>query len=135
MESTFEACENFVKFSINGFDGSKILSMRKLFFLTSLTEFKFENFNTPEVIDASYMFSSCSGISSFSLNGLDLPKVKDISHFLEFSFSILEFDDKGFETATQLENTASMFFALTSIQSIKIQNLKTGNVKQAMLKI
>ena len=43
------------------------------------------------------MFALACDITSFKLNGLDISNVVDMSHFLEFAFSLKEFDKTDIE--------------------------------------
>ena len=79
MEGTFEECMELYNFTLDGFDGSALTSMKNLFFQTSLYSYEFTNFDTSNVKDVSNMFSACNGLSSFSLKGLDLSSVTDMS--------------------------------------------------------
>ena len=58
MVSSFENCENLKNIENNGFDTSLVISMKKMFYNTGISEFDFNkiNISTNNVEDISYMF-------------------------------------------------------------------------------
>ena len=57
MNNTFEFTNNLYTFNITGFSGNKIKSMKRLFYGSNLKSCYFENFDTNNLEDISYMFS------------------------------------------------------------------------------
>ena len=51
MVSTFEDCAHFNHLNLTGFDGSKIKSMKKLFYQSELMNYYFNSFNTENLED------------------------------------------------------------------------------------
>ena len=56
MISTFQNCENLNFFNISGFNVEEVKSTKKLFYNTSLSEVYFNDFNSINLVDMSYMF-------------------------------------------------------------------------------
>ena len=60
MENAFQNCQNLTQFKIKGFDTSKLVSLKNLFYETSLNSIELNDFNTQNVKDMSYMFYGCN---------------------------------------------------------------------------
>ena len=56
INSAFENCNNLKSFNIFGFDTKEIKSLHKLFYNTQITNVNFENFETNNIQDFSFMF-------------------------------------------------------------------------------
>ena len=67
MENAFQNCKNLTEFKIKGFDTSKVVSLKNLFYETSLNSIELNDFNTKNVKDMSYMFYGCNSLSYLSL--------------------------------------------------------------------
>ena len=82
MISTFENCQNLQSFDLAGFNFESIKSMKKIFYKTSLKQFKTTKLNTYNLEDISYMFAN-SPIETVSFENIIINNVKDMSHFFE----------------------------------------------------
>ena len=78
MISVFETCQKLVNISIMGLDTSKVKSMKKLFYKSSLNNSNFTNINTENVKDMSYMFSSTL-FTELDLSSFNTENVEDLS--------------------------------------------------------
>ena len=126
MVSTFEDCTNFNHFNLTGFDGSKIRSMKKLFYNSELMNYYFNSFNTENLEDVSYMFAS-TAINKFSLKGLNTSKITDMSYLFYNCPSADEYDFSDIDTSS-LTNMSYMFANSGTFNEIDLSKFKTSQV-------
>ena len=105
MISAFEDCQRLTEIIIHGFDTSKVTSMKKLFYRTSIDKIDMSDLSTKSVTDMSYMFASTE-ISHLNTSTMDTSKV---------------------------ETMISMFQYCNSLQSLYLSNFNTENVKDNSL--
>ena len=79
IESAFENCQQLSEFSIEGFDTSKLTSIKGLFYNTDITNVNLIGLNTENVVDMSYLFAF-SKLSKIDLFLLDTTNVQNISY-------------------------------------------------------
>ena len=116
MISTFENAKNFQNFTITGFNGDKLKSLKKVFYKSGLNEFHIPYDFTSNVEDMSYMFSS-SLIEKFLFSSLNINKVKSISHMFEKCDSLIEIDFDNINI-NNINDMSYLFFSCSSIQKI-----------------
>jgi surface protein len=124
MESAFENCENLESFYIKGFNTKKIVSLKKLFYQTSLKNVEFNDFNSESVIDVSYMFSS-SSIENIDLSFLHKNKVEYMNHMFSSCTSLTSLDLSKINTS-YVKDINNMLGHCESLSSINLDNFKTN---------
>ena len=102
MESTFENCDNLFFFNNTGLYSEKFRSTKKLFYETSLTENYFNDFNSINLEDISYMLAFTL-ISEFQSEGINTKNVKTMSHLFEECISLTKVDLSLFDTSNSVD--------------------------------
>ena len=97
MESMFEGAQNLEKIIIKGFDTSKVKSMKKLFYKTSLSEIDISDINTENIKDMSYMFAFTK-IEKLNLSNFNTSQIEDMSFMFQECNTLLEIDISNFNT-------------------------------------
>ena len=83
MISAFEDCQSLYEITIKGFDTSKVTSMKKLFYRTSISQIDISDLSTKSVTDMSYMFAS-TDISKIDVSTMDTSKVETMESMFQF---------------------------------------------------
>ena len=125
MISTFENCEKFKSFKVEGFDASKIKSMSKLFYKTSLSDYHFNSFNALNLQDISYMFAH-THISEFSLN-INTEQVINISHLFQECESLISID-LDLINSKNVKDMSYLFSYCYTLESLDFTNFYTNQV-------
>ena len=110
MASAFEDCQNLRKFNISGFDTSKVTSMKKLFYRTSLSEIDLSKLNTKNVKDMSYMFASTE-IIQINITTMDTSNVETMASMFQYCRDLISLDLSSFNTEN-VKDMSYMFFFL-----------------------
>ena len=118
MISTFESCSFLEKVDINGFDTSQLLSIKKSFYNSAVSDINLNietyniedmsfafagtnlnfdnlfklNINKNNVQNISYIFYKCSSLTQFNFSLINISNVKDMSHMFESCESLKEID-------------------------------------------
>ena len=82
MISSFENSTNLKKIIIKGFDTSKVKSMKKLFYKTSISEIDLSEINTESIEDMSYMLGF-TNIEKLNLSNFNSSNVENISYMFQ----------------------------------------------------
>ena len=126
MKGAFENCPDIDKIIINGFDTSKVTSMRRLFYNTGIYEFDVSSLIAKSVTDMSEMFALTS-IFEMDLSKLDASNVKNMSKKFQFCGNLNELI--LFESSTEnLEDMRYMLYFCSALYYIDFKNLKTNKV-------
>ena len=104
--STFENCYNLNSFSIKGFNTNEIISAKKLFFNSGLTNINISDLGLNNIEDISYMFASTE-LKSLDLSKLNTSKVKNMSYMFYNIPSITEIDLSNFDSSN-VENMSHL---------------------------
>ena len=110
IASAFEDCQGLKKFNISGFDTSKVTSMKKLFYRTSISELELSGLNTKNVKDMSYMFASTE-IIQLNVTSMDTSNVETMASMFQYCRSLVNLDLSSFNTEN-VQDMSYMFFFL-----------------------
>lgn len=155
MSYMFRACD-FESLNLTSFDTSNVVYMNNMFDGpgSKIVSIDVSNFNTEKVIDMSYMFSYCGGLTSLDLSNFDVSKVIDMTCMFEkceslkqlivfngstsnvtnmkgmFSYceSLESIDLSGFNTSKVID-MSNMFYWCTSLKSLDLHTFDTRNVR------
>ena len=95
---------------------------------TNLTSIDFgENFNTENVTDMSWMFYSCSGLTSLNLSNFNTSNVTNISCMFYGCSSLTSLNLSNFNTAN-VTGMGDMFRDCSNLTSLNLSNFNTSNV-------
>ena len=95
---------------------------------TNLTSIDFgENFNTENVTDMSWMFYSCSGLTSLNLSNFNTSNVTNISCMFYGCSSLSSLNLSNFNTAN-VTGMGDMFRDCSNLTSLNLSNFNTSNV-------
>ena len=95
----------------------------------ALEEINLNNFNTSEVTNMSYMFSSTNFVN-LDLSMLDTSNVTDMSYMFNENYVLENVDLSSFNTSN-VTNMSYMFFDATSIINIDLRNADFSNVNES----
>ena len=86
-----------------------------------------EYLNTANVTDMSYMFSSCSSLTSLDVTHFNTAKVTNMSSMFSSCLSLTSLDVTHFNTA-KVTNMNKMFSNCSALTSLDVTNFNTANV-------
>ena len=116
---------------ISGFenlDTSNVADMSYMFYsCSSLSSINLSELNTSNVIDMSLMFSGCSSLSSINLSGLNTSNVIDMSSMFSGCSSLSGIDLTSIDTSNVID-MKHIFSGCSSLNSINLDSLNTSNV-------
>jgi len=126
MVGAFENTQNLNEFYINGFDTSKITSLNKLLYKSSLSEINLTNFKTTNLKDISYMLSS-TRLSTVDFSNFNSSIVEDMSHLFEGCkiLNKINFNSPYFITKN-VKNFSNMFKECDSLVELDLSNFDTS---------
>ena len=110
MISVFEDCQSLYEIIITGFDTSKVTSMKKLFYRTSIDKIDISDLSTKSVTDMSFMFAS-TDITRLDTSTMDTSKVVTMANMFQFCGSLETLDLSNFNTEN-VKDMSNMFFFL-----------------------
>ncbi|WP_418329963.1 BspA family leucine-rich repeat surface protein [Segatella sp.] len=88
--------------------------------------------NTEQVRDMSYMFYSCSALTSLDLSNFNTAKVRDMSYMFFRCSALSSLDLSNFNTAI-VTNMSYMFFNCANLSSLDLSNFNTAIVSDMSL--
>ena len=109
-------------------------SLKSFFWgLTKLETIKdLKYLNTEQVRDMSYMFYSCSTLTSLDLSNFNTAKVRDMSYMFFRCSALSSLDLSNFNTAI-VTNMSYMFFNCANLSSLDLSNFNTAIVSDMSL--
>ena len=131
-------------FDLNYFDTSMVENMGSMFYETtrSMESIDLSNFDTRNVVDMSYMFSSritlfddpanAPKIKNLDLSMFNTEKLEDASAMFQELFFLESLKIPNFNTPN-LKKMDMMFSGLANLRELDISNLKTSNVNSMVL--
>ena len=109
-----------------GLNSSKVTSMKTLFGSETVLTTLNQNFDTHNVTDMSYMFSSCSKLRSVDLSNFDTSSLTTMqSMFTNSGLSSIDFS--SFDTHN-VTNMSSVFYGCNYLSTIDLNVFDTSNV-------
>ncbi len=94
---------------------------------TKLTNITFDNFDTSQVINMSYMFAYYSSLTSLNLSSFDTSKVTNMSDMIRYCSSLTSLNLSSFDTS-KVTNMTHMFADCSSLTSLNLSNFNTSKV-------
>ena len=124
----FYDCDKLTEIqSIGNLNTSEVQDMSYMFSSCSrLTSLNLSNFNTDNVTNMSWMFAGCSGLTSLDLSSFNTTNVTDMSHMFSDCSGLTSLDLSSFNT----ENVTSMslMFYCSGLTSLNLSSFNTENV-------
>ena len=106
----------------------QVRDMSYMFYSCSaLTSLDLSNFNTAKVRDMSYMFFRCSALSSLDLSNFNTAIVTNMSYMFSDCSTLSSLDLSNFNTAI-VTNMSYMFFNCANLSSLDLSNFNTAIV-------
>ena len=103
----------------------KVSSLKKLFYECEATkEIKFKIFNTKNITDMSFMFSSCSNLVKLDILKLLTDNTTSMYNMFSNCIKIKELDLSSFNTEN-VEDMDSMFYGCESLEKLDISKFMT----------
>ena len=94
---------------------------------SGLTSLDVSHFDTANVTDMSDMFSSCEGLTSLDVSHFDTANVTDMSDMFSFCSGLTSLDVSHFDTAN-VTNMSDMFQICSGLTSIDVSRFDTSKV-------
>ena len=111
----------------------QVRDMSYMFYSCSaLTSLDLSNFNTAKVRDMSYMFFRCSALSSLDLSNFNTAIVTNMSYMFSDCSTLSSLDLSNFNTAI-VTNMSYMFFNCANLSSLDLSNFNTAIVSDMSL--
>ena len=113
---------------LENLDTSQVTDMSYMFFTCSeLTTLDVSHFNTSKVTDMSYMFTDCQDLPSLDVSYFNTSKVTDMSHMFAYCPSLLNLDVSHFNTS-KVTDMSEMFADCRSLRNLDVSNFDTSQV-------
>ena len=135
LESTkglFKDC-HIKKINFSNFNGKKIKDMSYMFATcTELTSLDLSSFNTSNVVSMSYMFKRLNGSISLNLSNFNTSKVTHLNSMFEASkFLVLDLSGFNFENVVYDSVNKDFFFIFTNsyLKFLSIKDIKINETK------
>ena len=107
---------------------SEVINMSWMFgFCSGLTTLELSSFNTTNVTNMSYMFSGCSGLTTLDLSHFNTTNVTDMNNMFSGCSDLTALDLGNFNTA-KVSNMSSMFSGCSGLTTLDLGNFNTSNV-------
>ena len=117
-----------IEVSFNGIDTSKLIDMSFMFgYCSGLTSLDVSSFNTSNVLSMYGTFCGCSGLKSLDVSNFDTSKVTHMSSMFAFCGSLTSFDVSNFKTSN-VTDMNHMFDGCTNLISLDISGWNTSKV-------
>ena len=109
-------------------DASSITDMSYMFTSCSgLTSLDLSGFNTSAVTSMSYMFAYCSGLTSLDLSGFNTSAVTNMESMFESCSGLTSLDLSGFNTSA-VTSMSRMFASCSGLKSLDLSGFNTSAV-------
>ena len=106
----------------------KVTDMSFMFYsCSSLTSLDVTNFNTEKVMNMGSMFSSCSSLTSLDVTHFNTANVEDMNYMFSNCSSLTSLDVTHFNTAN-VKDMGSMFSNCSSLTSLDVTHFNTEKV-------
>jgi len=92
-----------------------------------LNKINFDNFDTSNVTNMSYMFSYCYRLETLNLSGFDTSNVTNMSGMFSNSHKLTSIDLTNFNTSN-VTDMSSMFFSTNLLKTLDLTSFDTSNV-------
>ena len=103
-------------------------SESQIFNLKYLEKIEFDNINTSNVTDMSFMFFDLENITKLDLSMFDTSNVTDMEDMFGCCYKLQEIKLESFNTQ-KLTNMCEMFFECKSIEKLSLKHFDTTNVE------
>ena len=120
---------NCVKINgLNNLETSNVTNMSYMFYsCSSLTSLNVINFNTSKVTDMSLMFYGCSRLTNLDVSNFDTSNVTSMRAMFSGCSSLTSLDVSNFNTSN-VTNMGSMFSSCSNLTNLDVSNFDTSNV-------
>ena len=117
-----------IEVSFNGIDTSKLIDMSFMFgYCSGLTSLDVSSFNTSNVLSMYGTFCGCSGLKSLDVSNFDTSKVTHMSSMFAFCGSLKSLDVRNFNTSN-VTDMSGMFGGCSSLTSLDLSGWDTSKV-------
>lgn len=123
---------NLTSIKFDNFNTSNVKNMSYMFAnCSSLKEVSLESFDTSKVTSMNYMFYNCSSLTSIDLSGLNTSSLKLMNYMFHGCSSLANINLKGIDIS-HVEEMYHLFYYCSSLTSIDLDGLNFSNVKYMM---
>ena len=125
----FSGCYNLTE--IKGFENLNTENVTNMSYMfvkcKALTSLNLSNFNTEKVTDMNSMFYNCNALTSLDLTSFNTAEVTNMSNMFRSCFALTSLDLSSFNTA-KVTNMSNMFRLCKALTSLDISNFNTAEV-------
>ena len=119
-----------IEVSFNGIDTSKLIDMTYMFYgCSGLTSLDVSSFNTSNVLSMYGTFGYCSGLKSLDLRNFNTSNVTYMVNMFVFCGSLTSLDVSNFNTSN-VTNFDGMFGGCSGLTSLDLSNFNTSKVTE-----
>ena len=122
----FKSC-SFKSITFRRFTRNNINNMSSMFYHTKVDEIIFNQCNTVNVTDMSYMFMECNSLKKLDVSKFNTVYVKNMSRMFRGCDSLKELDLSNFRT-NNVTDMNNMFAFCHSLEKLNVSNFNTKNV-------
>ena len=117
-----------IEVSFNGIDTSKLIDMSFMFgYCSGLTSLDVSSFNTSNVLSMYGTFCGCSGLKSLDVSNFDTSKVTHMSSMFAFCGSLTSLNVSNFNTS-KVTDMSGMFGGCSGLTSLDLSGWDTSKV-------
>ena len=117
-----------IEVSFNGIDTSKLIDMSFMFgYCSGLTSLDVSSFNTSNVLSMYGTFCGCSGLKSLDVSNFDTSKVTYMSSMFAFCGSLKSLNVRNFNTS-KVTDMSGMFGGCSGLKSLDLSGWDTSKV-------
>ena len=114
--------------AFDNFDTSQVTDMRRMFYYCrSLTSIDVSKFDTSKVTNLREMFYYCSSLTSLDVSKFDTSKVTDMDYMFYYCSSLTSLDVSKFDTS-KVTDMGYMFYYCRSLTSLDVSKFDTSQV-------
>ena len=126
--SLFKDLSNAKEIVFDNFDTSQVTNMSYMFYhCEKLTSLEVSKFDTSQVTDMSYMFSECNGLTSLEVSKFDTSQVTDMSYMFSECKGLTSLEVSKFDTS-QVTDMSYMFSECKGLTSLDLSKFDTSKV-------
>lgn len=117
-----------IEVSFNGIDTSKLIDMSFMFYNCSgLTSLDVSSFNTSNILSMAGTFCGCSGLATLNVSNFDTSKVTMTASMFAFCSSLTSLDVSNFNTSNVIYMDGT-FYGCNGLTTLDLSKWDTSNV-------
>ena len=128
VSSMFGGCSKLKYIDLRQLDLRNVASADAMMAGSGIESIELWDVFSDNLVDVSYMFSSCDGLTDLSLGSLDTSNVENMSGLFFGCDNLKKIDLTGWDTG-KVTNMRYMFYNCSSLSDLNLRGFDTGNVE------